>query len=457
MNRKIAARREDDGEVSGWIVEAGDPSVEPRPEYVERVRELLLEGLASRPPRPWGRRGIMLARLAAAAAGIVLVGLVAAILPLARPTDAWAQITRAVEEKPWIHIVGKGPGGTGNESWLSPRFAIVARKYDHGPDHRGAEYLDLKTGIKAKYVAAENTIYRVREGGGLRDHASESLEVLRQFLRSESNPILPDPQTEIVEQTSREVTEDGRTWKQLEITVRWKEGRKSVVKNVIRIDPATGLPRTWDLVTPEGIVRQTLDYPETGPGDILALGVPANAKRVDRVPGDDLTRMLDGLKIGRTRFDDYCGYTWREGVNSANVRRIWRKGRKWRVNDVQRRILTKAEARRGNVLPDWVPLGVDPDFWKVHEGELVFNPMAISDGKTIRYFRYKPKAIKPTSRTWPSWYRSTRRPSWPRRTTRSCRGRTCCPSISRTRTSMYRPRTGCLRSIRSRPTDRPAR
>jgi hypothetical protein len=394
MNRTIAGRREDDDEIRGWIAEAGDPRVEPRPEHVEGVRELLLEPLASSLPRRVRRRWVVLARLAVAAAGMLVVGLVVAILPLARPANAWAQITRAVQEKSWIHIVREGPAGTGSERWLSPRFAIVADKYDHGPDHRGAEYSDLKTGIKTQYVAGENTIYRVREPGALRDLHSQSLEVLRLFLSTGTSPVTPDAETEIIEQASRDVTEDGRTWRQLEITVRWKEGRKSVVKNIIRVDPATGLPLTWDLVAPEGKVHQTLDYPETGPGDILALGVPATAKRVDRVPGDDLTRVLEGLKVGRNRFDDYCGYTWHEGVRSANVRRIWRKGRKWRVDDVQRRVLTKAEARRGDVLPEWVPLDAGLDFWKAHEAELVFDPMAISDGKTIRYFRYKPKTIE---------------------------------------------------------------
>jgi hypothetical protein len=394
MNRTIADRCEDDDEVRGWIAEAGDPRVYSRPEHIERVRDLILQRVASSPPARPGRRWVVLARLAVAAAGVLVVGAIVAILPLARPGNAWAQVARAVQEKPWIHIVGKGPGDIGSESWLSPRFAIVAHKYDRGPDYRGAEYFDLKTGIKTQYVAAENTIHRVREGGALREHASRSLQVLRQFLSTEANPITPDPQTEIVAQTSRDVTEDGRTWRQLEITIRWKEGRRSVVKNVIRVDRATGLPRTWDLVADEGVVHQTLDYPETGPGDILALGVPATARRVDRVPGDDLDRVLEGLKIGRNRFDDYCGFTWFEGVNPANVRRIWRKGRKWRVDDVQRRILTKAEASRFDVVPDGVPLGVDWDYWKLHEAELVFDPMAICDGKTIWFYRYKPNTIE---------------------------------------------------------------
>jgi hypothetical protein len=394
MNRSIATRREDDDEVRGWIAEAGDPRVEPRPEHADQVRALLLERLASPPPRT-GRRWIVLARIAMATAGLLLVGLVCTFLTLMRPANAWARITQAVQEKRWVHIVTKGPDGTGSESWISPRFSILAVKYDHGPDHRGAEYVDLKTGIKSQYVASESTIYRLPEGAGLLGHHSYAVESLRQLLRTDGFQSPPIPGTEIVEQNSRDITEQGKKWKQLEMTIRWTDGRQSVVKMVIRADPATGLPRTWDIVAPEGTVHQTLDYPDTGPADLMALGVPATAKRVDRVPGTDLNGILDGLSVGRNRFDDYCGYTWHEGVNSANVRRVWRKGHKWRVEDVQRRLVTKADLRNADLIPDRIPLGVDLGFWKVHEAEFVFTPMAICDGQTIWYYRYKPELRQP--------------------------------------------------------------
>src|SRR5262249_42252661 len=156
----------------------------------------------------------------------------------------------------------------------------------------------------------------------------------------------------------------GKTWRQLEATIRWREGRKSVVKMLIRVDPTTGLPRTWDIIAPDGVIHQTLDYPETGPADILALGVPATAKRVDRVPGDDLNRILDGMTLGRNRFDDYCAYVWYEGQKPANVNRVWRKGHRWRVDSVHRRNPTKEYFRKTDEAPFGVPPGVDLGWWK---------------------------------------------------------------------------------------------
>ena len=73
--------------------------------------------------------------------------------------------------------------------------------------------------------------------------------------------------------------------------------------------PKSRLPRFWDIESSGGErLRREFDYPESGPADVVAMGVPATARRVDRVPADDLVRVLDGLKTGRNRFDDYCGY-----------------------------------------------------------------------------------------------------------------------------------------------------
>ena len=47
------------------------------------------------------------------------------------------------------------------------------------------------------------------------------------------------------------------------------------------------------------------DYPQNGPADVHDLGVPKTAKLVDRVPTGDLKRILDVLKTGRERMDDY--------------------------------------------------------------------------------------------------------------------------------------------------------
>ena len=46
-------------------------------------------------------------------------------------------------------------------------------------------------------------------------------------------------------------------------------------------------------------------YPEKGPVDVYALGVPRDAKLVDLVPPADLARVIDGIKASAERFGPY--------------------------------------------------------------------------------------------------------------------------------------------------------
>ena len=100
MTYLITRKPEDDDEVAGWMAQAGDPRVEPRPEHVERVREVLFERLAV--TAPWGaRRWLILGRVMAVAAVmlplIVLGGFI--LSRLNRPGESWSEITRSVQQK----------------------------------------------------------------------------------------------------------------------------------------------------------------------------------------------------------------------------------------------------------------------------------------------------------------------------------------------------------------------
>ena len=163
----------------------------------------------------------------------------------------------------------------------------------------------------------------------------------------------------------------------------------------IWVDPNTGLPLTWDIVVDGETIHQFLDYPRTGPADILALGVPASAKRENNLPADSLdvvlSQVLTGLKTGRTRFDDYCGYVWDEAVTPANLRRVWRKGPKWRIE----RILPRSTTRQAILEHDRIPIDIDLAGMIERERDWIFEPQAICDGQTVKFYNYKAKAIVP--------------------------------------------------------------
>jgi hypothetical protein len=278
------------------------------------------------------------------------------------------------------------------ESWISPKLQIVAYKLYLGPEQSGTEYHDLKLCIKTQYVPGENAIYRLAEGPAFRKHLAIELMAFDQLLRGEVFKISPIPDTDNDGPTSREVVDQGKTWKEYELTVRSRGTPETLQRMWLQVDRRTGLPRTWDVGVPGGAkTRRVLDYPNSGPADILALGVPATAKRVDRMPGDDLNRLLTGLKVGRNRFDDYCGYVWSEGTIPASVMRVWRQGLKWRVDADRPRVTTNAAILEHDKVSD----DADLAWWQRRDKDVIYEPLAICDGQTIWFYHYKPQPLRP--------------------------------------------------------------
>jgi hypothetical protein len=382
MTGPIPHEDQADDDVQGWMSEAGAPLAAPRPEHVERLRGMILDRLPpARPARAKSRR----LRWLAAAAVLAATALGLLSLP-GRQTNAWAQVVRAMQEKPWVHVVTRHPDRFKDEGWINPRNEVVAFTYDHGPTESAVEFHDLKTDVYFKYIPGEKTIYRLPEPGGQRKRTSEYVAFMKRLLQGEI-AIDPIPAAETTGPTVRTVVEDGKSW----IAYEWRHklpGRvqDSLAKTRILVDPATKLPRFWDVESVEGTSRRReFDYPESGPADILAMGVPADAKRVDRVPGDDLDRLLKGLAAGRNRFDDYQGFAWHDG--GSNAWRVFRKGRKWRVESAIEKVFDPD--RRG------FPPDADLAWWRAHEPDYHFELQAVCDGRTIWYYRHKPQSIGP--------------------------------------------------------------
>jgi hypothetical protein len=397
MNRPTPNDRMDEEEIRGWIAEAGDCRVETRPEHVDRVRNVLLEH-AVLPREPVialdetesAPLGIGLIRLFGLAC-VVAAALFGAVHLSSRPTDGWASIAQALHDQPWIHIVTSGPEGLDEESWISPRFELLARKRHRGAELWDVEFDDIQRGVKEEYIAEENKIYRDMNDHGRRNRQAQELEIFGQLLQVESFKTSPIPDMELIAESHRDVIERGKTWKVYELTLRGVVGKKFDVKMSIQVDPKTGLPQTWNIEAEDGTLQMTFDYPATGPADLLALGVPATAKRDSSPPEESLDQVLNGLRVGRTRFDDYCAYVWTESATAADLRRVWRKGQKWRVENTLPRSTTKGAMIRH----DPIPIDIDLAGLKQRENELVFEPEAVFDGITLSYYPYKPKATDP--------------------------------------------------------------
>jgi hypothetical protein len=358
------------------IAEAGDPAVAPDPEFVSRLRAVILDriGPSQRAPR-WGRRLIV----GSAVAAIAACG--AALAFLLRPANAWAQVALALRERPWVHTRTVGPDGKQyGEAWASGKNGITAIR--HGST---VEYHDRALRTIMKYVADEQTIYRLPENPEL--HAQQS-DFLQQLLDNKGPAKSPVPGMDIIAQSRRDVVEDGLPWVDIELTLKVIAGdRKQTMR--FRVDPKTKLPHSCVFQSIEGPVGTTLyDYPDRGPSDIYDLGAPRNARVVDRMPSNDLDRVLAGLKAGRVRFDDYRGIMdWGDG---SNIKRVWRKGPKWRV-----------ETALGDPkkYPQF-PRDADAAWWKAHQGDYTYMLQAICDGERVYYYQadgniFAPNAPRP--------------------------------------------------------------
>ena len=365
MNRATPGQPEDQEKLMGRLIRtAGDPTVVPRAEYIASLRASVLEHLG--PPQPSPRRSARLL-IGSGMAALVLTAVVLALVLLRPANMAWAQVAKALQEQPWVHTRTLGPDGKqSGEAWLSPKWGVLAAR--HGPH---VEYHDRALRTFTKYIADEGVIYRLPERA---ERMADGLEVYQQLLDAKGPMKSPVPGMDVVAENRRDVTEGGRTWQEIELTLKAVAGDRQQ-RLRFRIDPRTKLPHSCIFQSVEGLEGTTLfDYPDHGPADIYALGAPRTAKVIDRIPSDDLGRVFAGLKAGRVRFDDYHGIMdWGDGMNA---KRICRKGRKWRVE------LLESVAKP----PPFFPRDADAAWWKAHQDDFAFTVQAICDGEKVYHY-----------------------------------------------------------------------
>ncbi len=292
-------------------------------------------------------------RLGAVATGLATIALIAVIFWGLRPRVSLADVAAAVLEKPWIHVTVNAPGGKTYEEWYSPTKDISAERTDEWLDYR-----DHATGVYYSYDLAEEVLYRVPEYNRRSKEHSASMTTTLLVMLQDERPVdkplermgfLGDKRTEleIVEQKLEKIEENGQKWLDYQLTVRHHE-QPEPIQMLFRVDAETKLLRLTRLTgcwEGKDIVREErFDYPEKGPVDIYDLGTPKTAKLVDRVPSDDIRRILATIRAGRQRMDNYRAVFVRrtEGINHAWWREdpmiMYRKGDKFRADFARGRL-----------------------------------------------------------------------------------------------------------------------
>ena len=290
------------------------------------------------------RRRVWFGVSAAAAATIAVAALIWwSLLPSVSLADAAA----AVLKQPWIHVKGTDPFGKSNEFWYSPIKDVSAWH-----DNDWIEYRDHRLRIYYAYDLHDKILYRVPEGRRRSmEHFESVIASLRVLLQSKQpvdNPlerlgVSEDEQThyEVVKQEFEKVKQDGREWLDYHLTVTGHANKLPEpiqLQLLLRVDPETKLLRLGryecDWKGQHVVTEGWFDYPDKGPADVYNLGVPKTAKLVDRVPTNELTRILETIRAGRQRMDDYRAVvvTRKEGSwrPSGFPEVICRKGDKFR-------------------------------------------------------------------------------------------------------------------------------
>jgi hypothetical protein len=385
-------------ELSGALREAVEQvRREPVPELVLARALAGAESLGAVPILPRRRLGQRLV-LTAAAAALVLLGVG---LWLARPMASWADVAHAVQEKTWIHGTIKDRDGATREVWLSPTRGVSAAR-----DRDEVRFFDQRLRVYYSYQPKDQVLLRVPDTFHTEQDEFQTLRQLFQDLeqtdiqqtapgsrgqvvQTETKTAVPVLHSQVVDQQRRRIVDDGRQWFEYSLTVRAGPGALGPLGSfVFRVDPQTHLPDSlkWKRLdgTPERLADEftmQFDYPEQGPVDVYDLGVPRTATLDDRVPPDDLQRVLDGLQASRERFDRYRALVVRTATRKelamGEVLQIWRKGKRWRIEggnlDQTGQALWKAS---GQDLATWGRDNSDSFHWQTYQvcdGRAIFD------------------------------------------------------------------------------------
>ena len=314
---------------------------------------------------------------AAAVAACVILG-----LWFSRPSDLWAEVVRAVQVKPWIHgtLQGANPGES-REFWFS-----TSRGSGGSRDAEQTSFFDDRLKTVCRYNAKEKVLYRLPISAEYLAESQQFLETVQGLFHGDAKLKAEVPGMILKDQERTQTAKDGRRWDEYELVYQIPSRSDADVRMTFVVDAQTRLPHSMTMKSTRGeSVEWTFDYPENGPADIYALGVPKDAKLVDRIPTDDMSRILAAMEAGRDRFDDFHAIVIRDlprdmlpghgpGRKFPMAFLVWKKGTRWRVE------VGMAAA----LLNDPVPPNQDKKEW-VREAckKAFFTTCNVCDGKAV--------------------------------------------------------------------------
>ena len=332
---------------------------------------------------------------ACVAAGLAASVLLAVALVIFADRDAWAQVAKTVQSKPWVR--GKLQVAAGEplpagfeppEAWFSARNKIGARRF-----MKAAQFVDFARQEAREYDPKENTLSITSIG----ENENKDFGLIAMLLRLVSDGApdikLRETSIELVERAQRDVSEGDRRW--IEFTFKFRDSRRTPSDYIatLRVDPLSRLPIdmvSTEKFSPEDKAVRTcvFDYPLSGPADIYALGVPRGVAIVDRrrpkPSGEkDVKELLAAYAKARQKpMPSYTAVVLMSGRPDAPCSEV---NMAFQVrDDGGSRHITQTDQNRLTELRQriWakeitVPNGIDPAIgWKEQVAGLPFAPVA---------------------------------------------------------------------------------
>jgi hypothetical protein len=371
-----------------------------------------------------GRAWLALGALGAAA---ILVAVISVAL---RARTGVAAVATALLQKPWIHTRTTGEGEGVTEQWYSPAKQIMASRRSGVLDYR-----DFRLEVYHSYNPKEGTVFRGPITWSAPNGPEAMFAGLKVLLQAERLPDHPLEQLKlsskreratVINQRVQKLTDQGQDLLDYQLTVKLSNVPEPM-QLLFRVDAATMLPRLsrFDVLAGDGkraTVEIQYDYPNKGPTDIYDLGAPKGAKFVDRMPSDDLKRILESLRADRARMDNYRAVAfsqWDEprdrGWVGDPVMLFWHDG-KFRFDNISGGLtpLAKGEdlktwwSKQGNRLQH-IPWLVRRDSTRfflqcrtetdadgslhVHVGSVDKRPDPAKPGEDFVYFQQRPELV----------------------------------------------------------------
>ncbi len=259
--------------------------------------------------------------------GAAAVAIVVSLLAL-RSADAWAQVVKAVQKKPWVRFRLTAPDKSAPvEIWFSPTKRIGVGRFPGS-----VVFLELDAHKLQRFDEKDRTIYVTDPQPFDLDQFAVLEAALEAFANGQELRQSKAEAVKLIGQSKNKGSAGNESW--TDYVLDYEDVRRSPprFRRVFRVPEGSELPvsmtEEWNWEGKKVVRIEEMDYPASGPADLFALDVPKDAKVVDTRSGEELKGVLAAYaKQQNATFDPYTATVlttsqdWKQLDQAYHVRR----------------------------------------------------------------------------------------------------------------------------------------